>query len=225
MILQYDIDYFCNKFTFWDHLTEAQKSSVISDSTYIHYEKDAAIHDAAQDCLGLLLLKSGMFRIYMLSEEGREITLYRLEAGDVCVLSASCILKSITFDVHIDASVACDVIQIGPILLSDLLKNNIYVDSFLYHLATERFSDVMWAMQQILFMSFDKRLAIFLFDEISKTKNDTLSMTHDQIARYTGSAREVVSRMLKYFSKEGIVILSRGGVTVIDKQKLRSLTL
>ena len=78
-------------------------------------------------------------------------------------------------------------------------------------------------MQQILFMSFDKRLAIFLLDEVAKNNSDTLKITHEQIAKYMGSAREVVSRMLKYFEGEGIVALSRGGIQLLDKQKLRGL--
>ena len=89
--------------------------------------------------------------------------------------------------------------------------------------AVSRFSDVMWVMQQILFMSMDKRLAIFLLDEISKSSSDTVSLTHEQIAKYMGSAREVVSRMLKYFSNEGLVEASRKGVRILDKKRLREL--
>ena len=91
--------------------------------------------------------------------------------------------------------------------------------------ALARFSDVMWVMQQILFMSMDKRLAIFLLDEISKTGGDTVHLTHEQIAKYMGSAREVVTRMLKYFSSEGIVELSRGGIKIVDIKRLRSLSI
>ena len=90
-------------------------------------------------------------------------------------------------------------------------------------MATERFSDVMWAMQQILFMSFDKRLAIFLLDESSALHSDELRITHEQIAKLMGSAREVVTRMLKYFSSEGYVTLSRGTVTLTDKAGLKKL--
>ncbi|MEG1868671.1 MAG: helix-turn-helix domain-containing protein, partial [Clostridiales bacterium] len=90
-------------------------------------------------------------------------------------------------------------------------------------LATTRFSQVMWAMQQILFMTMDKRLAIFLNDELLKTKGDTIKLTHEQIAKYMGSAREVVSRMLKYFAQEGMVELSRGGIKIIDHEKLKKL--
>ena len=98
------------------------------------------------------------------------------------------------------------------------------MEAFAYRLATERFSDVMWTMQQILFMSFDKRLAIFLLDESASLGSDTIKLTHEQIAKLLGSAREVVSRMLKYFAEEGYVRLSRGTVTITDKKALRELT-
>ena len=83
----------------------------------------------------------------------------------------------------------------------------------------------MWVMQQILFMSMDKRLAIFLSDESARTGSDIIELTHGQIARYMGTARESVSRMLKYFANEGIVEVSRGGVRILDRKHLRSLAM
>ena len=146
-----------------------------------------------------------------------------MEDRDVCILSASCVLETINFDVSIDAESECDVIQITSLAFSRLLSQNVYAELFSYKLATERFSDVMWAMQQILFTSFDKRLATFLLDESGKLNSLDIQMTHEQIAKYLGSAREVVSRMLKYFSKEGYVTLSRGGIHIADKKALRTL--
>ena len=151
------------------------------------------------------------------------MTLYRLSKGDICILSAACVLKSITFDVCIEAENDCDVIQIASSAISLLSSENIYMECFIYKLAAERFSDVMWTMQDILFTSFDKRLAAFLLDETEKAHSDTLKMTHEQIAKYMGSAREVVSRMLKYFANEGYVSLFRGGIRIINKEKLRAL--
>ncbi len=78
----------------------------------------------------------------------------------------------------------------------------------------------MWSMQQILFLSFDKRLASYLYDEMVKTNDNKLIVTHDEIAKDLGSAREVVSRMLKYFQKEGFVTLERGKIVVLDKESL-----
>ena len=215
---------FARHFPFWPYLTAEQKAYMASNDSLLCYRKGTNIHSGENECVGLLLVKSGELRVYMLSEEGREITLYRLREGDVCVLSASCVLSTITFDVHVDADTDSEVLLINASAFAELSRQNVYVEKFSYQLATERFSDVMWTMQQVLFMSFDKRLAIFLLDELGKAEGDTLHLTHEQIARYVGTAREVVTRMLKYFSEEGIVSLSRGGITVLDKKRLRSLT-
>lgn len=211
-------------FSFWPHISPAEQALVLEKTQTLKYLKGTAVHTANNDCLGVLLIKSGELRVYMVSEEGREITLYRLFEGDVCVLSASCVLNSITFDVYIDAEMDSVLLQIPSKVFSDLSEKNIYVESFGYQISAQRFSDVMWAMQQILFMSFDQRLAIFLIDESVKTGSDTLTFTHEQVAKYTGSAREVVSRMLKYFVQEKIVQLSRGTIQILDKKKLRSIT-
>lgn len=210
-------------FSAWEHMSKDEHDQLIASTTFVHYKKGVCIHGGGNDCVGGLIIKSGMLRTYMLSEEGREITLYRLCKGDMCILSASCILSAITFDVHIDAEEDSEVLLISPTFLSKLAQTNIYVECFAYKLTTDRFSDVMWAMQQILFMSMDKRLAVFLWDELAKTGGDTIRLTHEQAARYMGSAREVVTRMLKYFASEGVVELSRGGIRVLDKTKLKRL--
>lgn len=141
------------------------------------------------------------------------------------MLSASCVLQTITFDVMVDAEKESECYIINGKTFADITKNNIYAENFALNLVTSRFSDVMWVMQQILFMSFDKRLAIFLYDEMIKTGDEKIRLTQEQIAKYVGSAREVVSRMLKYFASEGIVSYSRGGVVILDKKKLRDLAL
>ena len=81
----------------------------------------------------------------------------------------------------------------------------------------------MWIVEQVLFMSFDKRLAIFLLDQAGIEGSDTLRITHEEIANHLGSAREVVGRMLKYFAAEGIVKPFRGGIKIIDRKKLAAL--
>ena len=216
-------DIIARSFPFWEHLSEEEKQRFCSDAVPAHYAGGESVHNGSDDCIGVLLVESGQLRTFMLSEDGRDITLYRLFPGDVCILSASCVLDTITFDVFIDAEEDTDLVLINSAVFHQTADENIYVKCFGYQLATERFSDVMWAMQQILFMGADKRLAIFLNDEISKSGSSMIKMTHEQIARYMGSAREVVSRMLKYFESEGIVELSRGAITVIDRKHLRML--
>lgn len=208
---------------FWPHLTPEQVKMILDHTKLMHYAAGETIHSAEHECIGVLIVKSGELRTYMLSEEGRDITLYRLNGGKVCILSASCILHSITFDVYIDAEKGSDVLLLNASVFSNIASQNLYVENFALRAGVERFSDVMWAMEQILFMNFDRRLAIFLITETARIKSDNLPLTHEQIAKYMGSAREVVSRMLKHFSSEGIVSLYRGGVRILDRTKLKSL--
>ncbi|NCC06568.1 MAG: Crp/Fnr family transcriptional regulator [Clostridia bacterium] len=215
---------FFEEFPFWDKLTGDEKANICETSCTVTYKKGENVFSGGENCIGILFIKRGQLRTYMLSEDGRDVTLYRLFAKDVCILSASCVLDAITFDVQIDAEEETEAVLVSAPVFSRIADKNIYLKSFAYELTTRRFSDVMWAMQQILFMSADKRLAIFLLDETAKTGSDTLCMTHEQIAKYMGSAREVVSRMMKYFAGEGIVKLSRGEVKILDKAKLRELT-
>lgn len=218
-----NMDFLYKTLTFWDKLNEKQQSLLLNNMLAVKYRQGENIHSGENDCVGVLLIKSGDLRTYILSEDGREITLYRLVAGDVCILSASCILKNITFDVHIDAEHDSEVLLIHSNIFQQICNENVYAENFSYKAVVDRFSDVMWAMQQILFMSFDKRLAIFLLDELSKNGTDSVLFTHGQIAKYIGSAREVVSRMLKYFEKEGFIALFRGGIKIVDKKALKKL--
>lgn len=223
MLNQDEISLLQKKLPFWEHLTTTQRDALLAGAAPARFSAGQSIHCGETDCIGLLIVKTGTLRTYMTSDEGREITLYRLEGGDICILSASCVLEYIDFDVSIDAESDCELLLLGAASFARLSAENVYVELFSYRLATERFSDVMWAMQQILFMSFDKRLATFLLDESAKTGSNELHLTHEQIARYLGSAREVVSRMLKYFAKEGYITASRGTVTLADRKGLRSL--
>ncbi|MBQ7363010.1 MAG: Crp/Fnr family transcriptional regulator [Clostridia bacterium] len=214
---------FRQTFPFWDKMSDTDKETFIRTSHHVEFKSGTNIHDG-NECTGVILIKTGSLRLYLLSEEGKETTLYRLFPGDMCILSASCVLDTITFDVFVDAEEASECVVVGGCAYEDLSRRMPEAKIFALETAVSRFSDVMWVMQQIMFMSFDKRLAIFLLDETAKNGTDTVKLTHEQIAKYMASAREVVSRMLKYFVAEGIVEASRaGGIKIIDKKRLRSL--
>ena len=208
---------------FWQHLNQNEKNILINNASIIEYQSGQLIHHGKNDCVGILIIVSGKLRTYMISNEGKEITLFYLQPHNVCVLSAACILDSIDFEVLVEAKTTCQIIQISSAAFLQLSKQNIYVELFSYKLATERFSDVMWAMQQLLFMSFDQRLAAYLIEASDRTNSLDINITHEQIAQDLNSAREVVSRMLKHFAKEGYVHLSRGKIHLINKQALASL--
>ncbi len=210
-------------FPFWKEISETDRDFICEQSLALTYPKGTVVHDG-NECSGVIFVRSGCLRVYILSEEGKDITLYRLHDGEMCMLSASCVLKTITFDVHVDAEADSECYVIGGNAFAQVAERNTNIKIFTLETAVSRFSDVMWVMQQILFMSMDKRLAIFLLDEASRIGNDSISLTQEQIAKYMGSAREVVSRMLKYFSNEGLVEVSRKGVKLLDKRRLRELT-
>ncbi|MGI6008138.1 MAG: Crp/Fnr family transcriptional regulator [Ruminococcus sp.] len=207
---------------FWNNLTEEEKRNVAEKSQLLQFEKGMTVYRTDEKCMGVMLILGGQIRAYVLSEDGREVTLYRLFAGDLCVLSASCVLDAVAFDVQIEAVEQSRLILIPIAYFKTLMEQNVYVELYTYKVSTERFSDVMWTLQQILFMRTDQRLAVFLWDETAKSGKDTVCYTHEQIARYIGSAREVVSRTLKYFEQEKAVSLSRGKIRILDRKKLRS---
>ena len=214
-------------FDFWDKLTDNQKSLLCANTIRAEYKKKTNVMGelhAVSETPGALYVKSGSLRAYLLSEDGREVTLYRIFPGDVCVLACGCLMENINFDIFVDAETDTEVFSIRSGAFEKVTSENMHAENFALKVAASRLSDVIWTLEQILFMSFDKRLATFLVDEISRTGENTVKLTHEQIAKYMSSAREVVSRMLKYFSEEGIVSLSRGGVTVTDKDRLRKLT-
>lgn len=223
MLEKEDINFVKSRLMFWEHLDNKERDMIKENISKIKYKKRANLHNADNECLGVLIIKTGELRAYILSENGREVTLFRLSSGDACVLSASCALYSINFDVHIDAEVDTEVFLLNIGTFSKLNDQNVYVENFAYKSMVERFSDIMWAVEQILFLSFDKRLAIFLMDEMVKSNSSEIRLTQEQIAKYIGSAREVVSRMLKVFQSRGILDQSRGLIRILDKEKLKEL--
>ena len=215
-------DFYGRYFPFWEDLSEADKAILCDNTSVTHFENRQSVHNNLE-CTGLYILKRGRLRLYILSEEGREITLYRLSPGEMCMLAASCVIQSITFDVYLDAELPSECYMIGASAFAEVTERNPTMKIFALEKTVERFSDVMWVMQQALFVSLDKRLAMFLLEEIAVSADNKINMTQEQIARHLGTAREVVTRMLKHLAADSVLELSRGSITVLDKNKLRSI--
>jgi cAMP-binding proteins - catabolite gene activator and regulatory subunit of cAMP-dependent protein kinases len=205
---------------FWNKLTETEKKQVLDHTVLNSYQSGQNIHGGHEDCTGVIAVKKGRLRVYLLSEEGKEVTLFRLLDHDVCLLSASCIMKNISFDIYVDAEGPSELFVLSSSVYDRIAKENPAVGSFMTEMISMRFSEAMWVMEQILFMKMDRRLAMFLLDEASLENGDTITLTHEQIAGHMGSAREVISRMLKYFSNEGILSVSRKGIKILDRKRL-----
>ena len=208
---------------FWPHLTGQQQRELLQSVRRVSYTPGQIIRSPDTDCLGALLIQSGVVRIYLLSEDGREATISRMTAGEVCVLSASCMLNAITFDVQIQAEGAVEVLVIPIQYLAALMRENVYVENFIYKAAAERFSHAIRAIEQMLFYTLEQRVASYLLEESRRLGTDTLQVTQEQLAQAIGSAREAVTRTLKKLSAAGSVELFRGGVRVTDKTGLARL--
>jgi CRP/FNR family transcriptional regulator len=212
-----------NALPFWNQLSSSQQQLLTQSSVQRSVKKDTILHSGSGDCLGLILVRSGQLRAFILSPEGREVTLYRLFERDICLFSASCMMQSIQFDLTIQAERDCDLWIIPPDVYKSLMEKSAQVANYTNQIMATRFSEVMWRIEQILWKSFDKRLAAFLIEEYTLEDSTVLSLTHEKIANHLGSAREVVTRMLRYFQQEGMVQLSRGTIELLDVDRLTHL--
>lgn len=214
---------FAEYFPIWGRLTDSQQQRLASNAEVLRVKSGTVIHNGSMDCLGPLVIRNGQLRVYILSSEGREITLYRLFERDTCLFSSSCVMPDIQFDVIIEAEKDSEMWVISACLFKQLMEESVVVANYANQLISSRFTEVMWLMGQIMWQSFDKRLAAFLLEESALENTPVLKITHEKIAGHMGTAREVVTRMLRYFQSEGMVKLTRGAVEITDRQKLRQL--
>ena len=215
---------FAKFFPIWDKLTPSQQERLQSVALFQKVKSGTVLHDGSPDCLGLLLVRSGQLRAYLLSDEGREITICRFFEMDICLFSASCVMPNMQFDIFIEAEKDSEIWIVPACLYQNLMDESIAVSNYSHNLITNHFSEVMWLMEQIMWKSFDKRLAKFLLEETVLEGTSSLKITHEKIANHMGTAREVVTRMLRYFQSEGMVKLTRGTVDIVSPKQLRKLS-
>jgi CRP/FNR family transcriptional regulator len=218
-----DIAFLQDTLSFWKDLTEVQRNALKQVIIKKQFAIGESMHSNSENCSGLFLIRKGQVRAYIISETGKEITLYRLFERDVCIFSASCIMKNIAFDIYIEVEKETEAYLIPTAAYRKLSSESLPVQVFTNNLMASRFTEVMWIMEQALFMSFDKRLANFLMEQITLEDSDILTITHEKIANHLGTAREVVTRMLKYFQNEEIVSLNRGTIEIINRDKLERI--
>lgn len=209
-------------FPIWNKLSKKEQETLEKSISLIFLKKGEPLRRCGSECLGLTLVKSGQIRAYITSEDGREITLYRLLERDMCLFSANCIMQNIQFDVLMSAEKDTWLWIIPPYVYKTLMETSIHVANYTNQLMASHFSEAMWMIEQVMWKSFDKRLAAFLIEESSLENSTLLKITHEKIADHLGSAREVVTRMLRHFQSDGLVRLSRGTIEIIDMDNLIS---
>lgn len=215
---------FAGLFPVWNDIAPEWQRKISESLSLISAEKGTVLHSGSEDCTGLLLVRSGRLRAYILSDEGREITIYRLFERDICLFSAQCIIRSAQFDITVEAEADSEIWRIPAPLYSALMSESAAVANYTNEVMASRFSEVMWLMEQILWKSFDRRLAGFLLEESAVEGTESLRITHETIASHLGSAREVITRMLRYFQQEGMVRLGRGCIEIMDSERLAALS-
>ena len=211
-------------FPIWDKLSDVQRNRILDGLVCHQIGRGTVIHSGSMDCTGLLLVKSGQLRAYILSDEGREITVYRLLDRDVCLFSASCMLRSIQFDITIEAEKDTSLWVIPAELYRSIMEESAPAANYTNEVMAARFSEVMWLVEQIMWKSMDQRVAGFLLEESAIEGSRQLKLTHDSISRHLVTHREVVTRMLRYLQSEGMVRLSRGAVELLDEKRLSALS-
>ena len=214
---------FAEYFPIWDKLTADQQQRILAVTDFQKVKSGTILHDGSPECLGMLLVRSGQLRAYLLNEEGREVTITRFFEMDICLFTAACVMPNMQFDIFIQAEKDTEIWVIPACLYGNLMDESLAISKYSHDLITNHFSELMWLMEQIMWRSFDKRLAKFLLEEAALEGTDSLKITHEKIANHMGTAREVVTRMLRYFQSEGMVKLTRGTVDLTDKKKLNAL--
>lgn len=211
-----------NTFPFYGSLSEEGKkllSASVCERTFMRGEEVSR-----GECTGLLLVRSGRLRAYTMSAEGREITLYRLGKGDVCLFSASCALYGMQADIFVRAEEETRVLLLPAEVYRALSEKELAAAAFTGEMTARRLSEVLWVLDEVLNKKFDARLAALLLEEAAYAGSDSIHTTHEKLAAHLGTVREAVSRMLRYFEEEGLVSLSRGGIRIEDRAELERLS-
>ena len=213
--------YHIDAFEVWKDLTAEERDVLLAHTHLVRYRKGAAVHRGALGHAGTLHLLSGSLRVYIISEEGREFTMYFLRPGDVAILASTCFLETVACDVYIDTYEDAVLFASDTDIVRRILNANLSVRCRAYEAAVLRLSEMLWKFQQMLFTSADRRLAKFLLEESGRTESDEIHLTHEQTAQYLGTAREVVSRLMREFTRDGIVKTSRGRICILDRAALQ----
>lgn len=210
---------------FWPRLSDDCKRLLSENILLQTFEKGTFLYYGGGMCTGLELVSTGQVRVFINSPNGGEITLYRLLEGDICILSAACMIKNLDFDIHMEIEEHSELYVIPRNIYQQLSEKSAAVKDFTLELVASRFSDVMWLMNQLVFSNMGKRLAQALLDRSRLAKGGLVVVTHDAIAKDLGTAREVVTRLLKQFQLDGLVSLSRGNVRILDAARLREIAI
>jgi CRP/FNR family transcriptional regulator len=214
-------------------------NQIPQDFPLLHHapgEFTEALHEAAQivtlpaatticqqgnQCQQLPIVINGQARVYKLAESGREITLYRIGPGESCVLTASCIMSDIVFPAIAVTETDTTGMVIPAANVVDWFDRFPHWRRFVFELVSKRMSDILTVIEEVAFRRMDSRVANYLLSRADA--DDMLKMTHQKSADDLGTAREVITRLLKDFESRQWIKTGRGVLQIIEREKLEGL--
>lgn len=216
--MEYNKNILKNSFQIWDKLSKDEQDKLLNNSKIISYKKGDIIYKDVNACLGLIMISKGQVKAFSSQDGDKRITLYKLFEYDICLFTASCIMRDVTFEIYLECEEDTEVLLIPTEKYEKILNESTLISNYINQIILSRFSDVMWILEQVIFHSLDKRIANYILDETQDRKE--LIITHEKIAKDLGTAREVVSRLLKHFERDKILKLSRNKIDIIDEDML-----
>ena len=210
-------------FPFVEEFTREERKELEENLSLRKFKKGEQVHQGEEGCTGVMSIAKGRTKTYIFSSKGKEITLFRLLPQDSCILSASCMMNNIVFDIQVAAEEESTLLVIAPEYFEELARRHPAVERFRNDIIAMRFSEVMWLVEQILFRRMDQRIAGFLAEMANITQSDTIALSHQEVADNLGTAREVVSRILKYLENDQLVQVMRKEIRIRDLEGLEKL--
>lgn len=206
---------------FFTTLNNREKIEFQQQSEILIGDPGKVIVEAGVVCRKVYFVLEGSLRVFQLSEEGREMTLYRAKEGEACLFSLTCIMKEEALNTITVVEKKAKLVGIPVVYFEELMSENLEFQRYFLRRLLRKISSLMSRTEAVTFFSIEQRLAKYLWDRFSNHASAILFTTHEKIAAEIGSAREVVSRMLKAFQEEGVIKLSRGKITLLSQEKLK----
>jgi CRP/FNR family transcriptional regulator, anaerobic regulatory protein len=197
------------------------RSRLLASALAVTMPEGAMVFQEGAECSNYLLVLQGSVRVQKLSESGREIVLYRVEHGQSCVLTTSCLLSSDTYSAEAVTETPVEAVAIPNAIFQELLATSREFRAFVFATYAERLTGLLMLIDAIAFGRMDARLAAVLIELADK--DGAITKTHQELARELGTAREVVSRLLKEFEHRGWLSLGRGRILLCDHSALEQL--
>ena len=208
---------------FTEALSDGERKLLLESAFEARYPAGKFLVESGSLCENVYVVLEGLIRIYKLSEEGREITFYRVGSGETCLFTMGCILEHQPFDAMAEIEKPARLLAIPSYVFERLMNDNPTFRNHIIQRLLATITDLMMLTEEVTFHSMNRRLVAFLLNESSQQASRQLTITHEAISQELGTAREVMSRMLKEFEKKGLLALSRGRILIKDMAALESL--